>query len=155
VRIWLQLRMGHLLGAKEMNAAKNAAYIGISISAMFMRVMAVCYWLLPGFLISADFDIHNPNNLEIISDIKGLLIVAGFFQIFEGIRISLFGALRALKDTNFTLLISILSFWCIALPVGYLLATYGQLGGKGLWIGMVISAVISMSLLYWRFKAKI
>jgi MATE family multidrug resistance protein len=46
---------------------------------------------------------------------------------------SLFGALRGLKDTHFTLLISILTFWGIALPLGYLLATYFHLAGTGLW----------------------
>jgi MATE family multidrug resistance protein len=67
----------------------------------------------------------------------------------------LFGTLRALKDTNFTLLTSIISFWCIALPIGYLLATYFRLGGEGLWYGMVIGASISVLLLYQRFKSKI
>lgn len=150
----ITVRMGHLIGAKEYNAAKHAAYVGTLISASLMGVIAICFWVFPSFLISADFDVHNPKNAEIVSEIKILFSISAVFQILEAVRISLFGALRALKDTNFTLLTSIMSFWCIALPIGYLLATYFQLGGEGLWYGMVLGAASSVLLLYWRFRSK-
>src|SRR3990167_10352903 len=120
-----------------------------------MGIIAICYWSFPSLLISLDFNVHNPNNFSIVSDIKKLLAICAVFQIFEAVRISLFGALRALKDTSFTLLISIISFWCLALPIGYLLATYFQLSGAGLWWGMVIGAGFSVCILLWRFHARI
>jgi len=151
----ITVRMGHLLGAKEIDAAKRAAYMGILIAASFMGIVAVFYWFFPLLLISADFNVHDPKNLEIVQDIKKFFMISAVFQIFEAMRISLFGALRALKDTHFTLLVSIISFWCIALPLGYLLATYFHLGGMGLWCGMVVGASSSAILLYWRFQSKI
>ena len=151
----ITVRMGHLLGAKEVDAARRTAYIGILIAASFMSVIAIFYWFFPSILISADFDVHDPKNAEIVQDIKKFFMISAVFQICEAMRISLFGALRALKDTHFTLLISIISFWCIALPLGYLLATYYKCGGMGLWYGMVIGASSSTLLLYWRFKSKI
>lgn len=84
-----------------------------------------------------------------------MLLVAAVFQVFEATRISLFGALRALKDTRFTLLTSILSFWGIAIPFGYLLAKPLQLNGPGFWWGMSTGAAISVLLLFIRFKHKI
>ncbi len=86
---------------------------------------------------------------------KQLFAVSAVFQLLEATRISLFGALRALKDTNFTLVSSIISFCGIALPIGYLLATRFNFGGPGLWSGMAIGAGFSMSLLFWRFNSKI
>lgn len=151
----ITVRMGHLLGAKNILAAKRACYIGVFISACFMGIIAVCYWSFPSTLISVDFNIHDPKNFGIVQDITKLFAVSAFFQIFEAMRISLFGALRALKDTNFTLLTSIMSFWCIALPIGYLLATYFQFGGAGLWWGMVVGAGFSLALLSWRFNSRI
>ena len=82
------------------------------------------------------------------------MTISALFQIVEAIRISLFGTLRALKDTHFTLLISILSFWGIALPVGYFVATRLAFGGAGLWWGMIAGASLSVLLLFWRFKYK-
>ena len=151
----ITVRMGHLLGAKDTNLAKRAGYTGTMISAIFMGIIAIVFWMFPSLLISIDIDIHNPINANIISEIKILFAVSALFQIIEATRISLFGALRALKDTNFTLLASIISFWGIALPIGYLFATYFQLGGIGLWWGMVLGAICSVLLLYWRFKSKI
>ena len=151
----ITVRMGHLLGAKSINLAKRAGYTGIMISATFMGIIAIVFWMFPSLLISVDIDIHNPINANIINEIKILFAVSALFQIIEATRISLFGALRALKDTNFTLLASIISFWGIALPIGYLFATYFQLGGIGLWWGMVLGASCSVLLLYRRFKSKI
>ena len=151
----ITVRMGHLLGAKETHLAKQAGYAGIYLSLFFMVIVAICYWSFPSLLISIDFNVHNPNNFVIVSNIKKLLVICALFQIFEAMRISLFGALRALKETSFTLLISIISFWCLALPVGYLFATYFRLKGAGLWWGMVIGAGFSVCLLFWRFQSKI
>ncbi|WP_232220310.1 MATE family efflux transporter [Legionella tunisiensis] len=100
------------------------------------------------------FGCENPQNALIISYTKQLFAVSAVFQLLEATRITLFGALRALKDTHFTLITSIISFWGIALPAGYLLATRFDLGGVGLWSGMAIGAGFSMSLLFWRFNKK-
>lgn len=148
------VRMGHLLGAGNKVAAEKSAYVGVLISMLFMLLVALCYWCFPAQLISIDFDVSKPENKEIVYFAKQFLMVTALFQIFDAIRISLFGALRALKDTRFTLFISIFSFWGIALPIGYLMATRLALGGAGLWWGMVLAASLSVLLLLWRFKSK-
>jgi MATE family multidrug resistance protein len=150
----ITVRMGHLLGAGEINAAEKASYLGISIAVIFISFISVAYLLFPELLISVDFDVKNPENFSIVSEIKTLLAIAALFQILETIRIALFGALRSLKDTRFTMLASIISFWCIALPVGYLLAMRLQFGGAGFWWGMVVGAGASVILLHGRFKKK-
>ncbi|MDP1574665.1 MAG: MATE family efflux transporter [Coxiellaceae bacterium] len=151
----ITVRMGHLLGANEVCLAKNAAYIGVFISSIAMLVVALVYWFCPSILISIDFNIHDPSNLLLLHDIEKIFMICAVFQIFEAMRISLFGALRALKDTNFTLMISIISFWCVALPLGYLFAKYFNYGGIGLWWGMAIGPMIGVCLLLWRFRVKI
>jgi MATE family multidrug resistance protein len=151
----ITVRMGHLLGAGDKASAERTAYIGVSISALVMLLVAIVYWSVPKALISIDFDIYNPNNMELIHITTQLLAICALFQLIEAMRISLFGALRALKDTRFTLFISIISFWAIALPIGYMLATRFSLGGTGLWWGMVLGAGFSVVLLLWRFKFRI
>jgi MATE family multidrug resistance protein len=149
------VRMGHLLGAKEKPAAARACYLGIFISGVLMFLVAFVSWVYPEVLIAADFNVSDARHVLLIQDIKAFLMVSAIFQIFEGIRITLFGALRSLKDTQFTLGTSVVSFWFIALPVGYLLASKSFLGAPGLWWGMVLGAAISTILLAFRFRAKI
>jgi MATE family multidrug resistance protein len=150
----ITVRMGHQLGAHQVDIAKRTAFAGAILSAIFMGIIAIFYLTIPKILISVDFDVHNSNYFEIVDLAVKFLFIAAFFQIFESVRIALFGALRALKDTHFMLLISIISFWCIALPIGYLLATYFKFGGMGLWCGMVIGAGFSAHVLWWRFISK-
>lgn len=149
------VRMGHLLGARDIASAERACYVGICLSAFLMIIIGILYWSIPSTLISIDFDVRNANNFELVHLATQLLSVCALFQLFEAMRIALFGALRALKDTRFTLLISIISFWGIALPIGYLLTTRLNFYGTGLWWGMVLGASVSVLLLFWRFKLKI
>lgn len=151
----ITVRMGHELGANRIASAERAGFAGISLAALFMVIVAVIYWLAPEILISIDFDLHDSNNIETIRIARQFLFIAAFFQILESVRIALFGALRGLKDTKFSLLTSIISFWCVALPVGYVLAMWLNMGGNGFWWGMVVGVSCSVVLLNLRFRHRI
>jgi len=148
------IRMGHQLGAEQPASAERTAFAGLLLGALFMSLIAITYWSFPYALIAIDFNVHLAENEETVYFAKQFLFIAAFFQLFESARVMLFGALRSLKDTRFTLLVSILSFWCIALPLGYMFAHYIQLGGAGFWWGMVIGASCSAPVLYSRFRLK-
>lgn len=148
------VRMGHKLGENNFDQAETAAYAGIFVSVTFMMIVSLCYWILPETLIALDFNVHDPMNVQIVHYAKQFLAVCAFFQLFEAVRITLFGSLRAFKDTHFTLLTSVISFWCIALPVGYFLSRT-ELASAGLWLGLVIGAACGTVLLVFRFHLKI
>lgn len=149
------VRMGHLLGANQVHAAEKANYIGIYIAVLSSSILAFLYWFYPNALITIDFNVHDPHNFDIVKQIKSILAVTAIFQILESVRITLFGSLRSLKETNFTLLVSLLSFWLIGLPLGYLLAIFFKTGSTGFWWGATIGVSIGVCLLQWRFKYKI
>jgi len=151
----ITIRMGHLLGSNELKEAERAAYAGISLSFAFMLGIAFLYWFIPNMLISVDFNEDNPHNFETVHLAALFLFISAFFQIFESVRLSLVGALRALKDTHYTFITSIISFWCLALPLGYLFSITFAFGGAAFWWAMVAGALFSLLLLYRRFKLKI
>jgi MATE family multidrug resistance protein len=144
------VRMGHFLGADNMNDARKTNRVGVFLSGSFMVTIAFVYWFLPDLLIKIDLDMNDPKNQLIIATIKQFLIVCAFFQFFESLRISLFGALRAFKDTRFSLLTSVITFWIISLPVGYFLSLWT--GGVGMWWGMTLGAITGVILLVSRYK---
>ena len=80
------VRMGHLIGANEITAAKRANYAGLSISITFMSFFAVIYWLWPSLLISVDFDVNDPENALIVSYTKQLFAVSAVFQLLEAYK---------------------------------------------------------------------
>jgi len=64
------------------------------------------------------------------------------------------GALRGYKDTLITLGITIISFWCIGLPLGYYLglSQSAPLGAEGFWMGLVVGLSINAALLLVRLN---
>jgi MATE family multidrug resistance protein len=149
------VRMGHLIGSGDIASAKGAGYTGVCMSGLLMLMAAFVFWFCPTLLIAVDFDIHQPKNLEIIHFASQFLAVCAIFQFFEACRITFFGALRAIKDTRFTLCISIISFWLISLPMGYLFVSFFNMGEVGMWWGMVLGGLFSVLLLAWRYHYKI
>jgi MATE family multidrug resistance protein len=148
----LTVRVGHTTGAGDIIAAKRASYIGAIIAVACMLLIGLCYWFVPYWLIAVDLDMHAAINKAIVNDAKHFFMIAAIFQIVEAVRIALFGSLRGLNDTSFTMLTSLLSFWGVAFPLGYFLAIHQHWGGNGVWWGMVLGAVCGVALLFWRLE---
>ncbi len=62
------------------------------------------------------------------------------------------GALRGLEDVKVPTLIALLSYWIVALPVGYLLGIVFEIGAVGIWLGYVAGLILAAVLLYRRFN---
>lgn len=150
----ITVRMGHLLGARDPEGANRAASAGILFSVGIMGIISMCYWIFPLTLIGIDFEIDNPENAILIKMAVEFLGLCAFFQLAESIRIPLYGALRALKDTRLPFFSTLLSFWIIPLPLGWLLAEPMGWGGKGYWCAMILGAIVGMLILMWRFQYK-
>jgi MATE family multidrug resistance protein len=148
------VRMGHTLYAGEPKLAERAVYIGVVIAVSFMTLVALCYWILPTRFIALDLDVHLATNAQTVFYAIKFMAFAAVFQWLESIRLVLFGALRGLKDTRFTLYSSIISFWGVALPLGYWFAIGWHAGAIGLWWGLIVGGVVGAGLLVLRFRYK-
>lgn len=150
----ITIRMGHKIGENDIAAANCTSQAGIFLSVSFMLIVACFYLLAPDWLIAVDLNVSDPENASIIHYAKQFFVVCALFQLLEAARISLFGSLRALKDTKFTLLASVVGFWLIPLPLGLTLSQIG-FGGTGLWWGMVVGVACNTVLLYRRYHSKV
>ena len=129
-------------------------YAGLLIGASFMSLTAALFIFAPRALASAytfDFDVIALASL--------LIPVAGFFQIFDGLQVVSAGALRGACDTRAPLIVNIVGFWCIGLPVSWLLGFKLGYGPIGLWWGLVAGlgavAVFLLIRLAWKFHGDI
>jgi MATE family multidrug resistance protein len=66
------------------------------------------------------------------------------------------GSLRGYKDTFAPMLMLIVTYWFIALPVGYVLTYYGilgnPLGAAGIWIWMITCLILFSTLIIPRLN---
>jgi len=151
----ITIRMGHRLGMNDKKTAKLTGYIGISTTVIFMCFIAVIYWKFPQQLIELDINSHLTKNHSIVETAKKILLICAFFQIFDGMRIATFGALRALKDTRFTLFVSAIIFFMITVPILCLMGASFNWQSINIWWGMVLSQVVMATLLMRRYRYKI
>ena len=70
------------------------------------------------------------------------LIYAIFFQISDAIQAPIQGILRGYKDVNIAFYLSLVSYWVLGLPTGYVLANYVHMGPDGYWIGLISGLAI-------------
>jgi MATE family multidrug resistance protein len=73
------------------------------------------------------------------------------FQLFDGLQVTVIGILRGLGDAKAPTVITLISYWLIALPLAYILAYTFDMKTVGIWIALLISLVIVSAGLYWRF----
>ncbi len=151
----ITVRVSNRLGAKEPIAAHRGVSAGLLIMVVIIGVIAVAEYFGATILIGFDFNRQDPGNTQLIAQATFFLELSLVVLFTESIRFALFGALRGLKDTRFTLLVSLISFWGIALPLGYLFAYKLDLGGAGFWYGFMISSSLSVLTLFWRYRVKI
>lgn len=81
--------------------------------------------------------------------------MGAIYQFFESLRMVFTGVLLSYKRTVSTvspLIITIICYWLIALPLGYVLAYKFQYKGEGLWLGLVAGNVIATFLLFITLK---
>lgn len=150
VSMAITTRVGQFLGARNLASATLAGWVGTLVAGLFMVVTAILFVTIPGPIIG----IYSGNS-DVIGYASGLLMIAGAFQIFDGVQVAAQGALRGLKDTTVPMMTNLVAYWLIGLPTGYLLAFTFGLGGQGLWWGLTMGLAAAALMHSIRFSKMI
>ncbi|MDG1803959.1 MATE family efflux transporter [Flavicella sp.] len=140
------IRVGNQKGRKDFVSMKR-----IAMSVLFLMLI-IDLFLAAGFILLKDvLPLLYIEDTEVVMIAAQLLIVAGLFQISDGIQVVFLGALRGLQDVKCPMVITFVAFWIIGFPVSYYLGLKTELEALGVWIGMLVSLTISAIMLYLRF----
>ena len=106
-----------------------------------------------GFIVFKDFlPLIFTENLEVIRIASSLLVIAGLFQLSDGLQAVILGALRGLQDVNIPSGLTFIAYWIIGFPISYYLGTKAGFGTFGIWIGLLVALTSSALLLFIRFN---
>lgn len=146
IGIAISIMVGYAIGEKNIENLKLNIKAAYRIAFMSATLALLIIGIGNKHLIAI-----YTNDEEVIAIGAILLTVAFFNQIFENLQTIQAFILRGFKDTKSILYITIITFYCIALPVGYLLC-YEYIkspfnGPLGFWIGLLLG-LSSASLLY-------
>ena len=103
------------------------------------------------YLDSSDPSGFNDVN-EVLKIASNLLIVAGVFQLFDGIQAVVLGSLRGMQDVIKPAIIIFFSYGILGFPISYTLGFYTSLGMVGIWIGLLSGLFFSSLFLFLRFN---
>lgn len=141
------IRVSHAFGDRNMYEIKHAIYASLHIVVIFMSTMGLSFILLRYFLPLA-----FTSDTAVIEVAASLLVVAAFFQIFDGIQVVLLGALRGMADVRIPMYAAFFSYIVVSLPVSYLLAFVVGMGYAGVWVGFVFGLSIAAVLFALRLR---
>jgi MATE family multidrug resistance protein len=144
-------RVGLMTGAGRATAASRAGWIGIALGAGFMAVSAAGLIAFAGPISWLFLASGNPGASETAALAGVMLVVAGLFQLADGVQAVASGALRGLKDTQVPMLLAGFGYWIIGLPLGLALALPAGLGPLGLWIGLAAGLFLVAGLMLARW----
>ena len=141
------VRVGRAIGRRDPDAASRAGWTALVLGAGFMACMSIAFWLAPRYIVR----LYSPDPVVISAAIR-LLLVAAFFQLFDGLQAVATGALRGAGDTRTPMICSVIFYWLVGLPLGYFLCFQLGWGVAGLWAGLCVALIlIGSTLLYlWR-----
>jgi len=143
------IKTGNNFGKNNFDDLRKSAIASYHVILGFMAITAIIFIaannLLP-FIITDD--------LAVIKIAAQLLIIAGFFQLFDGTQVVGLGVLRGIGDVNIPTFITFLAYWVIGIPVGYLLGFKLGLGVDGIWYGLTLGLLSASILLFLRFQNK-
>jgi multidrug resistance protein, MATE family len=108
--------------------------------------------VFPRQIVGLYIDISAPENTAVVVLAVAMMRVGAIAHLFDGVQKIAYGALQGLQDTRVPMVFSFLSYWCIGLTSGYLLAFRWNLGGVGLWLGLLIAVAIAAVVFIWRFQ---
>lgn len=128
----LTIVIGYEIGAKRYKDAREYSWIGIVIALTMALVSSGILFLFREPVAALYTKDHAVMMLT-----THFLIYAIFFQISDALQAPIQGVLRGYKDVNVTFALSLVSYWVLGLPIGYLFANYTEMGAFGYWMGLI------------------
>ncbi len=145
------IRIARFDGQGDSASLRQAATVAVVISFV-IAVVSVCVFLaVPKQIVGLFLDLQKPESPAILAYGATLLVLAGLFQLADGMQVMALGLLRGVQDTQVPLVLASVSYWLIGVPCSYVLAFPLGYGGPGLWLGLVVGLFCAAASLMWRF----
>lgn len=133
----IAVKVGYANGARNIMDLRRYAYIGIGMAVGFMACSSVIFASFPDILVGL-----FTNDSTLIKICVPILYVLAFFQVFDGLQVSLAGIFKGIKKTKIVMLANLVGYWFIAIPLGFKFAFKYQMSIVGFWYALAIAAII-------------
>jgi len=149
------VRVGLAHGRRNYPELVRAAITVFAIAGLLSFAGGVFFLLLPGPLASMFLNESTPDAAAVLAFAGPLVIVAGLFQLVDGLQAIAAGLLRGLKDARVPMILALVSYWPIGFFLAWLMAFPLGVGGIGIWYGFCLGLASAAVMLCLRFYLKV
>ncbi|MCZ8523546.1 MULTISPECIES: MATE family efflux transporter [Paenibacillus] len=142
-----QIRVAHLYGAGEKKEANRSAFRALWIGLALVMINALLIYALGGRILPL-----FTQDSTIIGIGVSLLALNLVLQPFKMLNMAMNGALTAIGDTRYMMIVGLFSIWLVATGLGYYLSLPLGLGIHGIYIAMIADELIRGLLMLRRWK---
>ena len=132
------ISLGHFYGIGDKREIRKSGHSNFILVLILMIISAFIFIVFRNILPTFYVD-----DIEVITLASSLLIIAGLFQLSDGIQAVGLGILRGIRDTKIPTLVTFISYWVIAIPLSYILGIIMGYGLFGVWIGLSVGLTIA------------
>ena len=141
------IRVSHQLGQRDLYAARMAGNASVHLCLLY-STCAASLLILFRHAVAGIFS-TDPAVIEIGSQ---LLIMAGIFQLSDGLQMVGAGILRGLTDVKIVTLYAFISYVCVNIPCSYFLGFVLGWGSVGVWTGFIFGLSVAAVLFHLRLR---
>lgn len=145
------VRVGLAYGGGDLAGVRHAATAVLFASICFTLVGGLLFAVFPADLGALFLDTRQANATAVLDLAVPLIVIAGIFQLVDGLQAVGAGLLRGLKDTRIPMILALIAYWPIGFACAYLLAFPLDLKSQGVWYGFVFGLAAAALLLCGRF----
>ncbi len=141
------IRVSHQMGVNDIKSMKKAAFASTHLVLAFMLFMG-------GIFIVARYQLPLlfTSDEEVVSIAAQLLIVAAFFQVFDGLQVIMLSTLRGMADVKIPMIMAFVAYLFVGIPTSYVFAFLFNVGPPGIWFGYLVGLGVAGGMFYFRFK---
>lgn len=141
-----QIRVGNAWGREDHHGMKYAGWVGLALSVVFTGASSVLLYSVPNFMVRI-----FTTDAAIIATAVPVVIWIAACLVFDGGQVVVNHACRGRGDIWVPTACHFMSYWLLMLPASAYCTFILGYGISGIFMGVAISAVFSVSVLSARF----
>lgn len=145
------VRVGLAHGRRDMQGVRRAGAAALLVGVVFTTIGSILFIGLPRLFGGLFLDITQPDAEVVLGLAAPLIMLAGVFQLVDGLQAVGAGILRGLKDTTIPMILALIAYWPIGFVCAWVFAFPLGLRGEGVWIGFVLGLAAAAVFLCGRF----
>ncbi|GGY76733.1 MATE family efflux transporter [Streptomyces omiyaensis] len=142
-------------GRGDHRGVRRTGLLGTAWGVIATLPVAVVYLAAPEAIVSLFLPAEHAGNADVIALTATGLLIAALMQVFDAAQNIGNGILRGTGDTAGPFRISLVGYWLIGLPAGYLLGVTAGWGVEGVWTGQTVGLAATAALLLTAFLRRV